>query len=138
GSVDGALLRAGLAPKDLLARVTDQPLTPEGNGILGGLPMWSVPEETGESPRWRPASTARLLAAARRPWSATPGSIFAAFMPEGRRSTRSIEHDVDTLHPGGWPADPLWICAVRLDDGERMVFGRDEPAQATVGQAVAA
>ena len=138
GSVDAALLRARLAPRDLLARVTDQPLTPEGNGILAGLPMWTEPEEKGESPRWRPASTARLLAAARRPWSATPGSIFAAFMPEGRRSTRSIQDDVDKLHPDGWPAESLWICAVRLDDGERVVFGRDGSAPATVGQAVAA
>lgn len=138
GSVDAALLRAGLPPRDLLARVTDQPLTPEGSDLLSDVPMWSPPDEPGESLRWRPASTARLLAAARRPWAASPGSIFAAFMPEGRRSTASLEQGIDKLYPVTWPVTSLWICAIRLDDGERVVFGRDSSAHATVGQAVAA
>jgi len=138
GSVDAALLRAGLAPRDVLARVTDQPLTPEGTDLLADVPMWSPPEAPAESPRWRPASTARLIAAARRPWAASPGSIFAAFMPEGRRSTSSLEEGINRLYTGAWPPDALWICAVRLDDGERVVFGRDDSAPATVGQAVAA
>ena len=138
GSVDASLLRAGLAPQDVLARVTDQPLSPEGSDLLAGVPMWSPPDEPGESLRWRPASTARLIAAARRPWAASPGSIFAAFMPEGRRSTASLEQGIDKLYPGTWPAASLWICAIRLDDGERVVFGRDASAHTTVGRAVAA
>lgn len=138
GSVDGALLRAGLSPRDLLSRVTDQPLTPEGSELLEGVPMWNPPEEPEGSQRWRPASPARLLAAARRPWAATPGSIFAAFMPEGRRSTVAMQRDIDRLLPGSWPAGGLWICAVRLDDGQRVVFRGDANAAGTVGEAVAA
>jgi NTE family protein len=48
-----------------------------------------------------------------------------------------IAEGVGALMPTRWPADPLWICAVRQADGRRVVFGRDgQPA--TVAAAVAA
>jgi NTE family protein len=36
----------------------------------------------------------------------------------------------------GWPDQPMWICAVSLSSGRRVVFGRD--VQASVPDAVAA
>jgi NTE family protein len=37
-----------------------------------------------------------------------------------------------------WPDDPLWICAMRLSDGARVVFGRDPHPEPDVGTAVEA
>jgi len=34
--------------------------------------------------------------------------------------------------------DPLWICALRLHDGQRVVFGRGDGGRPPVGEAVAA
>jgi NTE family protein len=45
---------------------------------------------------------------------------------------------VGRLFPGGWPEAPLWLCAVRLADGERAVFGKTSDAGDDVGAAVAA
>jgi NTE family protein len=42
---------------------------------------------------------------------------------------------MNELHPGGWPDDPLWVVAVRLGDGRRVVFGRDD-VRGDLGQAV--
>jgi NTE family protein len=45
---------------------------------------------------------------------------------------------VGRLFPAGWPEQPLWLNAVRLADGARVVFGRDHDAGGDVGAAVAA
>ena len=42
------------------------------------------------------------------------------------------------LHKERWPAEPLWICALRLSDGARVVFGRDAAPEPDVGTAVEA
>jgi NTE family protein len=53
-----------------------------------------------------------------------------------------ITGGIEPLFGPRWPTEPLWINAVRLTDGRRVVFGRDHEAAAaaavTVGQAVAA
>ena len=49
----------------------------------------------------------------------------AALLPEGSVSTDVISQGIGELCPDDWPADPLWICAVRQADGRRVVFGRD-------------
>ena len=36
-----------------------------------------------------------------------------------------ISEGIGGLFPDAWPSAPLWICAVRQDDGRRVVFGRD-------------
>ena len=41
------------------------------------------------------------------------------------------------LHPEPWPEQPFWVAAVRLSDGERVVFGRDD-LRATAAEAVRA
>lgn len=44
------------------------------------------------------------------------------------------------MFAAGWPVESLWLCAVRLDDGVRTVFGRssDDVPIVSVGTAVAA
>ena len=141
GSLDGAFLRAGVAPLDMFARVTERSVSTAAEALYERQPLWVDPDEEGVAGRWRPASAARLRAAARRPWQVTPhtmGTLFAAAMREGRRPTRLIDQMVTALHPHAWPSRRFWVCTVRLDDGRRVVFGRDEGATATVGQAVAA
>ena len=45
---------------------------------------------------------------------------------------------VTALYDGAvWPERPLWVCAVDLDSGERIVFGRDG-VDAPIGVAVQA
>jgi NTE family protein len=74
-----------------------------------------------------------------RPWDVRPAAVAAALLPPGRVSTSMITGGIEPLFGTRWPKDPLWICAVRLRDGRRVVFGRDADAPATsVGEAVAA
>ena len=85
------------------------------------------------------AAPGLLLQAALRPWSARPGTLAAAVLPPGRVPTAVISEGLEPLFRESWPKELLWICAVCLTDGRRMVFGRDDEApRATVAEAVAA
>lgn len=134
GSTAGALVRAGLAPADYFARVTGGRLSAAGAALLGGLPPLAAPAE--------PASRSRRSAApdlARRvaltPWRYPPGVLAAALLPVG---SRPVDAGAARLAPlfDGWPDRPLWITAVSLRDGRRVVLGRD--SHASVADAVAA
>lgn len=134
GSTSAILLRSGLTPADYVARMTGQPLSPAGARVLGSISPIRRPRESGTRGR-RPASPELLGALARRPWRFRPALLAAGMLPEG---TRAIRDSVDGLAGlfDSWPTLPTWICAVRLDDGRRVVFGRD--AAASVGDAVSA
>lgn len=136
GSTTAALLRAGFPPSDLLARMTGEPLSADGERLLGGVPPVQGARRSGR-PRPAPAA-ARLLGRSllRRPGSVPPGVLLAAALPLGTAPTDEISAVYEPLHDG-WPSRPLWIPAVRLDTGERVVFGRDR-TDVSVGQAVTA
>lgn len=142
GAADAALVRAGISPHDLFAHITDRPCTPAGEALFASIPGWHEPVELGSPMRWRPSSPARLAALARRPWEVLPrtfGTVVAAMMPLGRRSTEVIEDALVPLYPEQWCERPLWVCTVRLDDGCRVVFGHERDAPpTTIGRAVAA
>lgn len=145
GSVVGLGLRAGLSAPDLYAQVVEEPLSPEGERLLASLP----PQERGA---WRETATPRRLPApasprlvahlARRPWRARPGLLLAGLLPEGRLDISRIADGADTLVAAlDRRIEGLWVTAVRLVDGRRVVFGRegeDVPDGWTWGQAVAA
>lgn len=106
GAHAGALLRAGVAPEALLARRVVAP---------------------PEQPRRRlvPASPGYVARALRRPWRARPGRLIAALLPEGAHHAEAQGAQLTRLLDGErWPRRPLWIPAVCLDSGERVVFGR--------------
>jgi NTE family protein len=84
------------------------------------------------------ASPSAVLRAAARPWTLRPGVLAAAVLPAGTRPTAMITEGLDPLFGGTWPKRPLWLPAVDLDDGRRVVFGQEGAPVATVGQAVAA
>jgi NTE family protein len=137
GSHVGALLRAGLSAADVAARYSDEPLSPAGRELLGRV---GAPEPI-PAPRVRAlgmASPGLLLRAAVRPWSARVGAVVSAAVPAGRVSLRHFAARISWLFDDGWPDAPLWLPAVSLRDGRRVVFGRDGAPATDVGTAVAA
>ncbi|MCU0262685.1 MAG: patatin-like phospholipase family protein [Candidatus Nanopelagicales bacterium] len=134
GSTTAALLRAGLPPADFVARMAGVPLSPEGHRVLGGLGPLRQPHRRERPPR-RPAAPGLLPSVVRRPWRYRPGIAAAALLPEGNLPVDAGVSWIGDLF-GTWPDQLLWVCTVRLDDGVRVVFGRD--AMATVREAVTA
>ena len=94
--------------------------------------------DAGPRSRYAPAAPALLLRALTRPGSVRAGAVISGLLPAGRTSFAGLGDEVDRVHPGGWPERPLWLPAVRLRDGRRVVFGMDDAPQASVGDAVAA
>jgi NTE family protein len=132
GSTSSALLRAGLPPADFVRRMAGETLSAEGGRALGGMrPL--APQVRSRRRQPRPASPALLAAMARRPWRFRPPHLVAGLLPEGTVDMTEGVAGVGALFDA-WPQQPTWICAVRLDDGQRVVFGRD--ASATMAQAV--
>ncbi|MGK2948251.1 MAG: patatin-like phospholipase family protein [Acidimicrobiales bacterium] len=138
GSVTGASLRAGLPAADLYARAQDRTLSAEGRRVLRNVPTVVRPPLRAERSSRPPAELAATLArAVTKPFAARPWSLAAALLPEGSVSTDMISDGVGGLFPDHWPAEALWICAVRQADGRRVVFGRDGRCP-PVAEAVAA
>jgi pimeloyl-ACP methyl ester carboxylesterase/predicted acylesterase/phospholipase RssA len=140
GAVVGALLRGGLSPRDLAARALGEDLSAEGDRIariLGKPEPAPAALPAGLSGLFM-AAPELLLGMARRPWEARLGPLIAAALPAGRISTDHLVAGIRRLLPSAWPTRPLWINAVRLDDGRRAVFGREAGADPEVATAVAA
>jgi NTE family protein len=141
GSVAAAALRAGLSPQDMAAMVEGSPLSDKGAALIApvgdGPPPHPRPKR--RSPlAWGPAAPRILLAAARRPWQVRPAALMAGLLPEGTVSTSAIRDGVQALLGDTWPTRPLWVCAVRLEDGCPVVFGQDGAPPARIGEAVSA
>ncbi len=134
GSTSAILLRAGLPPEDFVARMTGEPLSEQGQSVLDGLGPIRRPRATGPRAR-RPASPVLLASLARRPWGYRPGHLAAGLLPAGTLDVTDSVAGIGALLER-WPQQPTWIVAVRLDDGARVVFGRE--ATATVREAVSA
>lgn len=121
GSHVGAMLRGGRSAK--------------GKRPLGR----TTPAETAApASRRGPAAPGMLLRGITRPGSVRAGAMVAAALPAGRTSFSSVVGYVNAAHPGGWPDQDLWLPAVRLRDGARVVFGQEDAPDADVGRAVAA
>jgi NTE family protein len=146
GSLAGAVVRAGLPAADLFNRATGRQMSAEGRRVTRGLAPPPTgfplrPERGATSGRGgrRPSSPEALARMALRPWDVRPAAVMSALLPPGRISTSMITGGIEPLFGPTWPREPLWICAVRLDTGRRVVFGRDdERERPSVGEAVAA
>lgn len=139
GSIAAAGLRAGLSASDMLAQAEGRELSAAGSRLLrptAGVPAAS-PLRADRSSRRAPPDLPSLARAVTRPFAARPLALLAGLLPEGEVSTDVISQGVAAIHPGPWPADPLWICTVRRSDGRRTVFGRGR-AEAPLPAAVAA
>jgi NTE family protein len=142
GSGVGATLRAGLAPSDHLARAVDEPLSAEGSALLAAVgPPQPLRLPTRRSPGTVaapvPANLGLLARSALRPWRLRPGVALAGLLPAGTFPSAVVGDRVRALHDR-WPARSLWICALRLRDGELVVFGRAGAPETDVGSAVEA
>jgi NTE family protein len=131
GSVVGALLRAD-RDTDVVAQ-----------GVEGEPPERIPSRAPGRGSRLpRMASPGMFVRAAVPtfpPRPVRPGALAAAALPVGRVSTELVAAGLRPLFDGQWPSKPLWICAVRLDTGRRVVFGRKgSPPDVEVADAVAA
>ena len=143
GSVVGSTLRAGIGARDLAARSTGDPLSPEAARLVarseaavpGGVPL--RPRRARGLPRMAaPGMVARTML---RPfWWNRPGIVLAGAIPAGRVPTDWVSAGFRVLYGDEWSDRPLWIAAVRLSDGRRVVFGRDGAAHPPVADAVAA
>ena len=140
GSLTGASLRLGVPAHDLDASAAGRPVSAEGEFLVTFA--GEVPEIPPFEPRsllhgWRPPPRQLIARAARRPWAFRPMAAASAMLPRG---AVDLTASADTLAPhlgDGWP-DGLWICAVRRDDGARVVFGRPGHPTPALGHAVAA
>ena len=135
GSAVGATLRAGFPPLDLAARNLGEPISDTAASIVGttdGPPTLDMrPRPFSRSPL--PSSPKLLFRSARHPTKALAG-----LLPTGTIVTDIIGERISLMYGDrSWPEQPLWICAVDLEHGDRVVFGRDAP-DATIGLAVQA
>jgi NTE family protein len=144
GSVVGGLLRAGFGARDLAARATGEPLSPEAAALAARADLTSGPARLPTGPPRRRgiprmASPALLARAALRPfWMNRPGVMLAGALPAGAVPTEPVAAGFRPLFGSAWPDRELWLTAVRLRDGRRVVFGREGGPVAHVADAVAA
>jgi len=54
------------------------------------------------------------------------GLLLAAVTPSGEVSTVPVADAVNRMLDGDWPSKTLWVCAVDLDSGERVVLGQED------------
>jgi NTE family protein len=137
GSIVASLLRAGMPPVDLANRAQREPLTAEGAEVVGRAGLRPPMRHERRRPSGAMASPGLLARALRAPWEMRPGTLAAAALPQGRIPTTHIAAPFDALFGTAWP-DALWIVAVDLDSGRRVVFGRDGSPPATVADAARA
>ncbi len=136
GSYVAASLAAGLSAADQAASLTGEPLSAAGRALrarVGTLPPLSAPPF-----RRGPLDPWALVSAARRPHRLRTGALVAGLLPAGRTSSSDLQRGAGALHGATWPGRDLRICAVRVRDGKRVVFGTPGAPAVDVGTAVSA
>ena len=134
GSGVGSLLRGGVPVSEVAGRMLAAPTNSETmarlRAISDGATRW---------PAWGLGSSSPSLAVKEtfNPFATRMARLGAALLPDGRVSTAIIGDRARELHGDQWPEDDFWACAVRLSDGDRVVFGQDR-VEADVGSAVEA
>lgn len=137
GAQVAALLRAGMSAHDLYARAVGEPLTAEGALVARHYvrPDHSPPPRDART-HYRPEALDSLRH--RPPWRWHLGHVVAALLPEGRVDLTPQAAGFRELFGDRWPDEALWIPALALERGTRVVFGRAGDPPADVGSAVIA
>lgn len=138
GATTGSQLRAGISAADLMAMATGHPLSDEGEEIVAHVVTPLNLPRRALTARWKVPQAPHLLVPALLSWPTRPFLGVAAVVARGRGRTEPIGLRINELHPDGWPAAPLWVPAVRMRDGKRVVFGRDDIEVPDLGIAVEA
>lgn len=125
GSNVAAILRGNVPVGEALDRILTVPTNPRSMARLRELSGRA--EVTGSRADFRlaPAAPKLALRELTRGLFARPSRMAVGLLPAGRLGTEVIGDRAAELHHGRWPDKKLWIPAVRLSDGERVVFGRD-------------
>ena len=135
GAITGTLLRSGVPASELAAWTVKSPLAAEGrvlHEIFGAEPPTFEPYRP-ERLLLRPPAIPELSALKRavlRPWQIRPLAAALAVIPPGRVDAADTFDSLAQVSGQSWPDQELWICAVRMSDGQRVVFGRDRTGAA--------
>jgi NTE family protein len=129
GSITGTLLRHGVPARDLAAWALKAPLSAEGEALerfFGTDQVEFEPFRPGEIVKRKPSLPTRHMVrrAVVRPWHFRPMSAALALLGPGVTDVADQVSLIRHIEGAPWPAEQLWICAVRRSDGRRMVFGR--------------
>jgi len=142
GSVVGAYLRAGAEVEELwqLAMGTHPTLADEGRSGLQTraevwAPMFRSPFDLYR--RFLGSSYVLARSAVRLPTPRLPRLLEELF-PAGMFSMQEGRRRLRTELPAEWPEQPLWLCAVDITTGRRVVLGRHGPPRAPLTEAVLA
>jgi NTE family protein len=134
GSSAAAFVRAGLAPADDLARYTGADVSPEGQELLARVhepgPVMAPLPGPSDGRLLRPSLALRGLTCKVAPLTALSG-----LLPRGQWDGESMGRRVRDVWGNAWPEEPTWLCAVRVRDGRRVVFGRDDVPTPDIGTA---
>ena len=128
GSVAAACLRSGWKAVDLAERITD-------SGLLGWRPAFRNPAQLVR----RGVGSAFVLgrSALRLPAPVVPRSLKRAF-PGGLFSFSTAGQRMVGELPAAWPEEALWLCAVDISSGKRVVLGRPGSPAVPMSKAVLA
>jgi NTE family protein len=128
GASLAATLRLGYSPADHFAHVTDRPLSPEGQALDAGLPTERLqfPEPGPRVGFPVPMAPWLLAPALLRRGPVRPALALAGLLPRGSLDASAISRRIRHVSSRRWPDRATWICAVRLRDGRRAVFGRED------------
>jgi NTE family protein len=112
GAITGVMLRQGASPSELATTV----VAPAG-----------IPDFSWRSFARFPHLPSRTIIAnwMRRPWRLDPVAALVSMLADGRVDLATLAEEEAAAVGDVWPADDLWICAVRQHDLRRVVFGRD-------------
>ncbi len=138
GSLTASALRAGLAPADLHRRNLGEDLSAEGQTLVARV---TTPWHMGKPVRnsRRPASPLLIARGLLRPGPVRPVVSLAGALPRGTLNADAMAQRTQEMRDGDpWPTRPTWIAAARLNDGARVVFGRDDVDVPNIGVAVQA
>lgn len=137
GSMVGAMIRAGLSTEDLyLASVGEHP----------ELTIERRPDSPWEAAFEGPSDVVRRVLGSmyvlqrsllRVPVPHLPGALRRMF-PGGFFTIADAEETLSAFMPTEWPARPLWLVAVDVRTGRRVVLGRRNPPRCDLHTAVEA
>jgi NTE family protein len=137
GSTAAAYLRAGLSAADDHARFTGGEVSEEGLALLARVRHDDEPEaEAAEERSARPLRA--TLALRTLSGRVTLPTGLAGLAPAGTGSNVDLGDRIRDMCGLVWPTDPTWVCAVRVRDGRRIVFGRDDVVTPDIGTAAQA
>ncbi len=133
GSNVGGLLRGGTPIEESLDDIMTLPANPRSMERLRELSG----REQDRQIRVLPTSIKMAVRESLRGPLLRPGRVVSGLLPPGNIRTDTLGDRMIELHGTDWPDDELLVTTVRLEDSERVVFGKDR-TDIDVGTAVEA